>query len=306
MGLDSPWSGHGDAIRRSRRHHPARAGNGCRLAARCGGRDLDQLTKSGETGGGPTGWRSRGGTRRPVRPGPNARVGLVIEDEEPVRDVGRGARGAGQAYSAMTPAGPRRSKGASTSLRRSGPSSALWSCHIARSVKRVSPRTRVVLITGGHLRSRASPRAWVDLMLVKPFRAERPFGREGCAPLHNHRGCAAPPVTAAPVLTLAALCDVPPKVAERHQVSEGDGDECGVGDATGSSPWASRFLLSPPDSGRCSGASLRRTFRRGFALSDAFPREPDCAGTAGARTVVTPNRSAQLDREGVVAILSGI
>jgi DNA-binding response OmpR family regulator len=46
---------------------------------------------------------------------------------------------------------------------------------VARSVKRASPRTRVVLITGwGHLLDSARLREHgVDLMLVKPFGAER-------------------------------------------------------------------------------------------------------------------------------------
>jgi CheY-like chemotaxis protein len=46
---------------------------------------------------------------------------------------------------------------------------------IARSVKRLSPRTAVILITGwGHLLDPARLRDHgVDLMLVKPFRAER-------------------------------------------------------------------------------------------------------------------------------------
>jgi two-component system response regulator AtoC len=46
---------------------------------------------------------------------------------------------------------------------------------VARSVKRASPRTRVVLITGwGHLLDPERLREHgVDLMLVKPFRPER-------------------------------------------------------------------------------------------------------------------------------------
>ena len=46
---------------------------------------------------------------------------------------------------------------------------------VARSVKRASPRTRVVLITGwGHLLDPERLREHgVDLMLVKPFDAER-------------------------------------------------------------------------------------------------------------------------------------
>jgi DNA-binding response OmpR family regulator len=46
---------------------------------------------------------------------------------------------------------------------------------VARSVKHVSPRTPVILITGwGHLLDPARLREHgVDLMLVKPFRAER-------------------------------------------------------------------------------------------------------------------------------------
>ena len=46
---------------------------------------------------------------------------------------------------------------------------------VARSVKRASPRTRVVLITGwAHLLDPERLREHgVDLMLVKPFRAER-------------------------------------------------------------------------------------------------------------------------------------
>ena len=46
---------------------------------------------------------------------------------------------------------------------------------VARSVKRASPRTRVVLITGwGHVLDPERLREHgVDLMLVKPFRAER-------------------------------------------------------------------------------------------------------------------------------------
>jgi DNA-binding response OmpR family regulator len=103
----------------------------------------------------------------------------VIEDEEPVRAMlVEALTGAGhEVHSASDgPAGLAKIDGGSFDVvladlalpQRSG-------LAIARSVKRVSPRTRVVLITGwGHLLDPKRLREHgVDLMLVKPFRAER-------------------------------------------------------------------------------------------------------------------------------------
>lgn len=104
---------------------------------------------------------------------------LVLEDEEPVRAMLVDAlTGAGhQVHSATDgPAGLAMVESGHFDVvltdlalpQRSG-------LAVARSVKRVSPRTPVILITGwGHLLDPARLREHgVDLMLVKPFRAER-------------------------------------------------------------------------------------------------------------------------------------
>jgi len=130
------------------------------------------------------------GTSSPPAPGAGASASttaapkerasiLVLEDEEPVRAMlVQALTEAGHEVHAAAdgPAGQSKIDQGSFDVvltdlalpRRSG-------LAVARSVKRASPRTRVVLITGwGHLLDPEQLREHgVDLMLVKPFRPER-------------------------------------------------------------------------------------------------------------------------------------